>query len=285
MAEIALPESVVIVPGMPGKSSVAAALHHWPEYAMEAAGVGILVTAACIAGAILEHPHSPVVQAIPSAFARRVLMGMVMGLIAAAIIYSPWGKQSGAHLNPSVSLTFFRLGKVKSHDLFFYVIAQLAGAAIAVITVAGAFGIVVAHPAVRYLVSVPEHGRFAEALAVEFVAGLATMGAVLIFSNSPRLEPYPGIVVGGLAALYFALEAPFFKVAPANPHQLWSLLLADLKSSIWIYFTAPPLRMLAAAEIYLWRRGKVNCAKLNHCPDKRCIFCGFTSKQEIQTAT
>jgi aquaporin Z len=27
-----------------------------------------------------------------------------------AIIYSPWGKQSGAHINPVVTFTFFRLG-------------------------------------------------------------------------------------------------------------------------------------------------------------------------------
>jgi aquaporin Z len=131
------------------KNSALSAWHHWPEYATEAAGVGILVTTACLAGAILEHPHSVVVHVIPSALARRGLMGMVMGLIAAAIIYSPWGKQSGAHLNPSVSLTFFRLGKVKPRDLLFYAIAQMAGAAIAVITVAGALGIVVAHSAVR----------------------------------------------------------------------------------------------------------------------------------------
>lgn len=190
--------------------------------------------------------------------------------MAAAIIYSPWGKQSGAHLNPSVSLT--------------YAVAQLAGAAIAVITVAGTLGIVVAHPAVRYLVSVPGPGRFAEALVVEFIAGLGTMSAVLIFSNSPRLEPYTGVAVGALVALYFTFEAPFFKVTPGSTNQLWSLLLTDLKSGIWIYFSAPPLGMLTAAEIYLWMKGKVTCAKLNHSPDKRCIFCGFTPKHEFQTA-
>lgn len=252
---------------------------------MEAAGVGILVATACIAGALLEPPNSPVAYAVPSGLVRRLLMGAVMGLIAAGIIHSPWGKQSGAHLNPSVSLTFFRLGKVTVRDLLFYAIAQLAGAAGAIIAVAGTLGIVVAHPAVRYLVSVPEHGRFAEALAVEFIAGLATMSAVLLFSNSTRLEPYTALVVGVLVALYFAFEAPFFKVVPPNHHQLWSLLLADLKSGIWIYFTAPPLGMLAAAEIHLWRKGKVKCAKLNHSLDKRCIFCGFTPNHESQTAS
>ena len=37
-------------------------------------------------------------------------------LTAVAIIYSPWGKQSGAHINPSVTLTFLRLGKIQGWD-------------------------------------------------------------------------------------------------------------------------------------------------------------------------
>ena len=29
------------------------------------------------------------------------LMGLAMGLTAMALIYSPWGRRSGAHLNPA----------------------------------------------------------------------------------------------------------------------------------------------------------------------------------------
>ena len=58
---------------------------------------------------------------------RLLLVGMAMGLTAISIVYSPWGKQSGAHLNPSVTLAFFRLGKIASWDAFFYVTAQFVG--------------------------------------------------------------------------------------------------------------------------------------------------------------
>src|SRR5262249_13787674 len=49
---------------------------------------------------------------------------------------------------------------------------------------------------------------------------------------------------------------------------------------LWIYFTAPPLGMLAGAELWLRLRGigSIRCAKLNHHTTRRCIFnCGYRS--------
>jgi aquaporin Z len=68
---------------------------------------------------LLEHPISPIRQAIASPFIRRFLIGVATGLAAIAIFYSPWGKQSAAHLNPAVILTVFRLEKVKPWDALF----------------------------------------------------------------------------------------------------------------------------------------------------------------------
>ena len=42
---------------------------------------------------------------------RRMLTGMAMGGTAIALVFSPLGKRSGAHFNPAVTLTFWRLGK------------------------------------------------------------------------------------------------------------------------------------------------------------------------------
>lgn len=97
---------------------------HWPEYLMEAAGLGLFMISAAVVTALLEYPHSPVYQLLPDPVIRRALIGMAMGLTAVGIIYSPCGKQSGAHLNPAVTVTFFRLGKIQGLDGFFYVLAQ-----------------------------------------------------------------------------------------------------------------------------------------------------------------
>ena len=105
---------------------------HWPEYLMEAFGLGTFMVSACMFGTLLEHPGSPVHQAIASPTARRGLMGLAMGLTAIGIIYSPWGQRSGAHINPGVTLTFLRLGKIYPIDAGFYLVAQSAGGALGV---------------------------------------------------------------------------------------------------------------------------------------------------------
>ncbi len=62
---------------------------HWPEYLMEAAGLGMFMISACVFATILEYPGSPVHQAVPDPFLRRIVMGIVMGLTAIGIIFSP----------------------------------------------------------------------------------------------------------------------------------------------------------------------------------------------------
>src|SRR6266511_399037 len=121
---------------------------HWPEYLIEAAGLGLFMLSACTFGALLGHPASTVVQSLPDPFARRVLMGLAMGATAVALIYSPWGQRSGAHFNPATTLTFWWLGKVTGADAAGYALAQAAGGLAGVLVAAGLLGAVLADPAV-----------------------------------------------------------------------------------------------------------------------------------------
>src|SRR5687768_7915667 len=100
---------------------------HWPEYVMEAACLGLFMVSAGLFGTLLGAPESPLHQAVTSPFLRRALMGLAMGTTAVVIFYSPWGKQSGAHINPATTLTFYRLGKVAPQDACCYVVAQFLG--------------------------------------------------------------------------------------------------------------------------------------------------------------
>ncbi len=260
----------------PKLGALASARLHWPEYLMEASLLGAFMVSACFFGALYEFPDSPIHQAMTSAFLRRLVMGLSMGLTAIAIIYSPWGKQSGAHINPSVTFTFLRLGKIKFWDALFYITAQFSGAVLGVFLVAQFLGRKVSDPAVRYVVTTPGPRGPWVAFAAEFIIATGMMSAVLYFSNHHRLSRYTGLFAAWLVATYITLEAPLSGMSMNPARSFGSAFPSGIWDHFWIYLTAPLLGMFTASEFYLWRKGgqAVKCCKLHHDNYKRCIFCG-----------
>lgn len=259
-----------------------AVAQHWPEYLMEATGLGIFMISACVFATLLEYPGSPVHQAIAEPNFRRFLMGIAMGVTAIGIIYSPWGKQSGAHLNPGVTLTFFRLGKIAPWDALFYVMAQFFGGLAGVLLAAAVLGQKVVHPTVNYVATVPGTWGEGAAFLAELLISFGLMATVLIVSNTDRLARLTGLFAGALVAIYITLEAPISGMSMNPARTFGSALPGQVWTALWIYFTAPPLGMLLAASLYLRLRGVqgVICAKLHHNNDKRCIFrCGYQASK------
>ena len=257
---------------------------HWPEYLMEAAGLGIFMVSASVFTILLYHPASPALQVLSQEFPRRVLMGLAMGLTAIGIIYSSWGKQSGAHLNPAVTLTFFRLGKVAPWDAVFYVIAQFMGGVAGVAVVAAVMQNLLAHPAVNYVATLPGSGGTGVALLGEVVISLILMSVVLVVSNTQKLARFTGLFAGVCVAAFITFEAPISGMSMNPARTFGSAVLPQLWDSLWIYFLAPPLGMLAAAAVYLRLKHVVACAKLHHQNNLRCIFCEYQAarQNEIQ---
>ena len=249
---------------------------HWPEYLMEAAGLGVFIISACVFGVLLEHPASPLRQAIPDPFLRRASMGLAMGLTAIGIIFSPWGKQSGAHLNPSVTLTFLRLGKIGPADALFYILFQFAGGIAGVILAATFLRNTLTHPAVNYVATQPGPSGAGPAFLAEAGISFLLMTVVLIETNNRLVSRFTGFFAGALVAAYITFEAPLSGMSMNPARTLGSALAAQTWNALWIYFTAPPLGMLLAAEVFTRFREtpKLACPKLHHNNGRRCIFCG-----------
>ncbi len=167
---------------------------HYPEYCMEGAGLGLFMISASVVTGILEHPTSPIHHVIADPFFRRLIIGVAMGLTAIVLIYSPWGQQSGAHLNPVVTLTFFRLGKVKRMDALFYILAQFIGGLLGVLVAARILGATIAHPSVNYVVTLPGAKGVAIAFVAELLISFGMMLIVLVDSNSAKLARFTGLL-------------------------------------------------------------------------------------------
>ena len=134
------------------------------------------------------------------------------------------------------------------------------------------------HDAVRYAVTVPGVYGNATAFVAELTISFILMISILFVSNRENMARYTPYFAGALVATYWTLESPLSGMSTNPARTFGSAFYAGYWRSLWIYFTAPPLGMLAAAEIFLWVRGGVGprCAKLHHANNKRCIFhCGY----------
>lgn len=258
---------------------------HWPEYLCEAAELGLFMISAGLFTILLHHPGSPVLNFIPSEFTRRMLTGIAMGSMAIALIFSPLGKRSGAHFNPAVTLTFWRLAKVKNWDAVFYIVAQFIGAIAGVFAVTLFVGEAVSHPKVNYAATLPGMQGAIVAFFAEFVIAFVLMSVVLHVSNTPHLARYTGLFAGALVATYITFESPLSGMSMNPARTFGSAFVGHLWMGLWIYFTAPVLAMQFAAAVYLRGKGTVYCAKYHHHNRHRCIFnCRFPELLARETA-
>jgi len=256
---------------------------HWPEYLMEAAELGAFMVSAAVFSALLYYPASPVRIPGGSDLARRIVIGLLMGATAIGLVRSPWSRRSGAHMNPALTLTFLRLGKIAPWDAAFYVVAQFLGGVAGMVAAMTLIGPALGSPEVNYVATQPGTPGPLVAFAAEMTISFVLMLTVLSVSNTSRLARFTPYFVGVLIATYITLEAPLSGMSMNPARTFGPALLGQVWNALWVYFTAPPLGMLLAAEVYLrvtrWRGAHpIWCAKLYHDHESRCIFrCAYPS--------
>lgn len=194
------------------------------------------------------------------------------------------GQQSGTHLNPALTLTYFRLKKIWFWDACFYILAQfvdaLAGALLATVLLQRALPT----PPASYAATMPGMWGVGGVFLAECLIAFLLMLVALKVSNTRRLSRATGICSGVLVAIDIALESPLSGASLNSACTLAAALLAQLWVALWVYFLAPPLGMLCAAQVYLWFRGEqgVICAKLHHHNANRCIFrCSYRAQKLV----
>jgi len=246
-------------------------------YAIDGALLGLFMLAACTSVALIEHPGSPLRAALPSMFGRRALIGTAMGLTALGLIYSPWGKRSGAFMNPATVLCFARLGKLGARDAAGYIVAQLVGSALGVLLFASLLPEVASHPSVNYVATAPGPGGPLVAFVAELSLSCLMLSTVMTVNRSPRLAPYAGVVAATLVALFITFEAPLSGMSINPARSFGSALIGRSWTGFWIYLTAPVLGMLAGVELQqLFAPDRERaCGKLNHDETVRAfVRCG-----------
>jgi aquaporin Z len=242
---------------------------NWRLYAIEAALVGCLLLVTCAIVAVMAHPSSPVAVAVPDGLVRRALTGVCIALTVVCIVYSPLGRRTGPHLNPAMTLTFLRLGRIAPRDAAGFIAGQFIGGALGVLLAAVLLG-GAAHDT-HYAVNTPGPYGVLPAWVAEFAIALLLV-CVVFTVNKSRLVKFTGCFAAGLTWTYITFESPISGTGVNAARTFASSLFSNIWTGWWIYFTAPPLGMLTGVELLrlLGRKQESLCGKLAH--DPTCFF-------------
>ncbi len=247
---------------------------HWKAYAIEGWAIGCFMFVACGATALVLHPNSPLAAVIPPIpLVQRSVLGVWMGLTLIALVYSPWGQVSGAHMNPAFTLTFAALRKIAPRDAVGYIIAQLIGGIAGVALAQLVLGDALRHPGVFYAVTQPGVGGVWPALGGELLISFLQMFVILRVMTSSRWSAYTGVFAAINVAIFIMFEAPLSGMSMNPARSLGSAAMAQSWAAMWIYFVAPPAGMLLAAALAFRRTGAATapCGKMMHATP--CLFC------------
>ncbi|OGX82799.1 hypothetical protein BEN47_18240 [Hymenobacter lapidarius] len=232
--------------------AITALRSHWKFYLAEAVGLAFFITCASLFTTALEHPASWLHRAlVGQELLRRGILGVGMALVIAAIVYSPWGKQSGAHVNPAVTLAFWQLNKLRTVDACWYVVAQVVGGVAAALFCTLVLGRYYAHPSVHYVTTQPGPAGVGVAFVAEFFISFVMVAVLLVALHQPRLKNAAGWLLSGLIFLYILFETPYSGMSLNPARSLASAVAAQDYRNLWVYMLAPPAATWLATVLFL----------------------------------
>jgi aquaporin Z len=220
------------------------------KYFDEARGLGLFMISAAFFDALFQYPGSPLRHLIASAFLRRFLVGLAMGLTALYIFTSKFGRQSGAYINPAVTLVRYRLGDIKLVDAIGYTIFQLIGGSLGVYLVVLIFPLWMKHPDVNYIIIVPGKAGITVAFILEFLISFLLIAVVLFMGIKKKWDQYTPYVVSAMITLFITFEAPYSGMSMNPARTFASAIVAGEWKSFWLYCIAPVMGMLKGEYFY-----------------------------------
>jgi aquaporin Z len=191
---------------------------------------------------------SQVVSLIPGAGWRRLLTGFLFGATGGLIALSPLGRESGAHINPVVTLGFWLMGRLRARHVPGYILAQLGGAAAGALPLLawGALG-----RSVDFGATQPGTG-YGAGLAIlgEAAATFALIVGLFFFLRHRRLRPFTPTLFPLLYAVLVFLEAPISGTSTNPARSLGPALISGAWQGWWIYWLGPLIGMLLGVAVF-----------------------------------
>jgi aquaporin Z len=243
----------------------------WRLFFSELIGTAILVFGGLSVVIAMFGDGSPMARSLPNEAVRMAVTAFLFGTIGSTIALSRIGKESGAHINPAVTLGFWLMRKLDARAAFGYVIAQLLGAAAGALPLLAwdsmgrsvAFGATL--PGKDYSTAVVVMG--------EVVTTFGLIATLCIFLAFRQLRRYTPFVIPFLYAVMVPLEAHISGTSTNPARSFGPALISGRWDGWWIYWVGPILGTLAAILVCSSMARRIEVAKLYHFEqDRRRLF-------------
>lgn len=181
---------------------------------------------------------------------RLIAVAPLSGYTVTAVMLSPWGRLTGGHVNPAITLAMWRYGRTPGRDVAPFIAGQLIGSLLGIAAGRLVWGPVFASPAVDFAVIRPAPGwSWAAVAAIETATMFVIVAVAGIAVSSRRLGPFTPWAVGTMIAVQI-IAFGTLSGGIANPAREFgpALLSGDL-SLLPAYLLAPPLGALAATIV------------------------------------
>lgn len=167
-------------------------------------------------------------------------VALTFGLVVLAMIYT-FGDISGAHLNPAVTIGFWRARRMPGRDVLPYVGSQMAGAL-------AASGVLrVLFPTNTTLGATEPSGSEAQSFVFECILTFFLMLTILNVSAGAKEKGITaGIAVGAVIGLEAMFAGPVCGASMNPARSLAPALLSGHLEHVWLYLAAPVLGAMAA---------------------------------------
>lgn len=160
-------------------------------------------------------------------------VALTFGLVVLAMIYTV-GDVSGCHLNPAVTVGFVVAGRFERRRAVPYILAQIAGAVLASLTLRIMFP---THPTLG--ATLPA-GTVLQSWVLEFLLTLMLMVVILSVSTGAKEKGLlAGVAVGAVIALEALFAGPVSGASMNPARSLAPAVVAGRVEHLWVYLTAP----------------------------------------------
>jgi len=183
-------------------------------------------------------------------------IGLAFGLAITACIYA-FGRVSGCHINPAVTIALWAVKKFPSHDVAPYLVAQIVGASLASFALAGIIGMGAVTTGGLGATAPFEGIGYLQAILAEAIGTFLLMLAIMGVAVDREAPPgFAGLIIG-LTVAGVITTLGNITGSSLNPARTFGPYLGDLVlggSNLWIYFPiyliGPIVGAVLAAFVY-----------------------------------